>query len=79
MDSIREKIQEVFRNVFNKPDLVLTDDITTEDIEEWDSMAHLNLVIALEKCFGIKFATTEIPNMQSAGTIDSIIRQKLSQ
>lgn len=79
MDSIREKIQEVFRSVFNKPDLVLTDDITTEDIEEWDSMAHISVIIALEQSFNIKFATTEIPEMQSAGAIDSIIRQKLSQ
>ena len=79
MDSIREKIQEAFREVFDDPELVLTDDLTPMNIEQWDSMGHFNLMIALEKCFDIKFVTTEIPDMQSVGTIDSIIRQKLSQ
>ena len=77
MDSIREKTQEVFREVFGNSELVLADDLTPTDVEQWDSMGHLNLMIALEKCFGIKFTTTEIPEMQSVVAIVSLVKEKV--
>ncbi len=79
MDSVREKTQEAFREVFDRPELVLADDMAADDIEEWDSLGLINLVVALEESFNIKFATTEIPEMQSVGAIISLIREKVTE
>ena len=79
MDSVREKVQNAFREVFDSPELVLRDEMTPEDVEAWDSMGLINLVVALEEGFGIKFTTTEIPEMQSVGAILGLIREKVGQ
>ncbi len=79
MDSVQEKVQEAFREVFESPELVITDDMTADDIEAWDSLGLVNLIVALEDTFDIKFTTTEIPEMQSVGAILTIIRGKVPQ
>ncbi len=78
MDSVQEKVQEAFRDVFDDADLVLTDEMTADDVELWDSMGMVNLVVALEEGFDIKFDTNEIPEMQSVGAILGIIRGKVA-
>ena len=50
---ILAKVQEVFRDELEVEDLVLTDETTADDVEEWDSLSHVQLVVALEKAFGI--------------------------
>jgi len=65
MDAIREQLQEVFREVFKDPDLVLHDDMTADNIDGWDSLAHINLIIAVEKRLHVKFATAEISRLKS--------------
>lgn len=79
MDSVQEKVQEAFREIFDDADLVVTDEMTADDIEQWDSMGLVNLVVALEEGFDIKFSTTEIPEMQSVGAILTIIRRKVAE
>ena len=54
-DDILAKVQEVFRDELEVEDLVRTDETTADDVEEWDSLSHVQLVVALEKAFGIKF------------------------
>ncbi len=66
-DNIRERAQEIFREVFDDPALVLKDEMTAADVEGWDSLAHINLIIAIERKLGIKFATAEISRMKEAG------------
>jgi acyl carrier protein len=65
MEAIRKGLQEVFREVFNDPDLILEDNMTANDIYGWDSLAHINLIIAVEKRLGIKFATAEISRLKA--------------
>ena len=83
MDDIRDRAQEVFRNVFDDPEILLRDDLTAEDIPGWDSLAHINLIVAVEKRFKIKFATAEISNLkedgQNVGTFLALIGKKLSR
>lgn len=67
MSEVRERVQKVFRDVFEDPSLNLTDMMTAADIEGWDSLAHINLIIAVEKRLGIKFATAEISRMKEPG------------
>lgn len=79
MDSVQEQVQEVFREVFDDATLVLRDDMTADDIEAWDSLGLVNLIVALEDTFDIKFAATEISEMQSVGAILTIIQGKVPQ
>jgi acyl carrier protein len=68
MSDVREQVQDVFRDVFEDPALILQDNMTAEDVEGWDSLAHINLIIALEKRLSIKFATAEISRLKEDGS-----------
>jgi len=80
MEAIQNDVQDVFRNVFGDDGLVLRNDMTAEDVEGWDSLTHLNLIIALEKRLGIKFATAEISRLkddgQNVGNLIELVRSK---
>ena len=80
MDQIHDETQQVFRDVFDDPGLVLTDTMTAADVPGWDSLGHLNLVIALEKRFGIRFAAAEISRLkedgQNTGSLLALLRSK---
>jgi acyl carrier protein len=67
MESIRAELQDVFRQVFGDDDIVIADSTTADDIDGWDSLMHINLIIALQKRFGVKFATAEIAGLKSEG------------
>ena len=67
MEEIRERVQDVFREVFDDPTLVLNDRMTADDVDGWDSLAHINLMIAIEKRLGVKFATAEISRLKENG------------
>jgi acyl carrier protein len=74
--ALRSQIQQVFRDVFGLTDLVIYDSMTASDVEEWDSLTHINLVVALERSFKIKFTTGEISNLRNVGELTSLIRSK---
>jgi len=67
MDDIRDRAQDVFRQVFDDPQIVLRDEMTADDISGWDSLTHINLMVATEKRFKVKFATAEISKLKEAG------------
>lgn len=67
MQTYREQVQDVFRDVFDDPSLVLEDEMTSDDIPGWDSIAHINLIIAIERRFAIRFATAEISRLREDG------------
>jgi acyl carrier protein len=73
-------MEEIFRNVFGDQQLVLRDDMTANDVEGWDSLAHINLMIAVEKRFGVRFATAEISRLkgdgQTVGRLLDLVEQK---
>ena len=68
MTNILDGFQDVFRDVFDDPELVVTEQMTAEDVDGWDSLNHINLIIALERAFGIKFATAEISRLKDDGS-----------
>jgi acyl carrier protein len=67
IDETRSQVQLVFREVFSDDTLVLRDDMTANDVEGWDSLMHVNLIIAIEKRFGVRFATAEISRLNDHG------------
>jgi acyl carrier protein len=77
---IRSELQTVFRNVFGDDEITLRDEMTAADIDGWDSMMTINLMIAVEKRFKIKFAAAELANIkadgQNIGTLIALVAKK---
>jgi acyl carrier protein len=73
---ILAQVQDVFREELEVDDLVLTDETTADDVEEWDSLSHVQLVVALEKSFGIKFTSREILSWDNVGDLIDCIEKK---
>jgi len=74
---ILEKVQDIFRTVLDDEDIVLSEESNAEDIEEWDSLSHIQLIVAIEKTFGIKFTSLEIMKWNNVGEmVNSIIAKK---
>ena len=70
---ILAKVEDIFREELELDDLVLTDETTADDVEEWDSLSHVQLVAAMEEAFGIEFKSREILSWENIGDlIDSI-------
>jgi acyl carrier protein len=78
---VRAELQEIFRQVFDDPTIVLRDDMTAADVEGWDSVTHIDLLIAVERALGIKFATAEMSRLkepdQNIGSFIRLIETKL--
>ena len=76
-NEVMARVQEVFRDELELDDLVLTDETTADDVEEWESLSHVQLVVALEKAFGIKFTSREILSWDNVGDLVDCIGKKL--
>ena len=75
---IMEKIQDIFRDVFDDEELVVEDSTSSDDIEEWDSLSHIQLVVAVEKTFGLKLTSKEILSWEDVGEMADPIYAKLA-
>lgn len=67
MDDLRGQLVDIFRAVFGDPELVVTDATTAADIPGWDSLMHLDLMIAIERHFSITFASAEMSMLKAEG------------
>ncbi len=76
-ENLFEKLNEVFRDVFDDEDITVTETTTADDIEDWDSLEHINLMSAVEQEFGIKFTMGQIVTMKNVGEMATIILEKL--
>lgn len=77
-EEIFEKLQCVFRDVFDNNDIKLTLDTVAEDIDEWDSLSHIQLAKELEKAFNVKFSAQDILSWDNVGEMVETILLKLS-
>ncbi len=75
---IFEKINIIFREEFDDDSLVITDETNAEDIEDWDSLAHVDLVIAMENEFSMKFNVREVGNLSNVGQMVDLIESRLA-
>lgn len=64
-----EQLQKVFRSVFRDEQLIINDNTTAKDIKMWDSLTHLELIVSIEKEFGIQFSFTEVMQFDRVGDI----------
>lgn len=76
MSDTRERLQEIFQDVFDDDDLVLEDPMTAADVESWDSLNNVKLMVQAERAFGIKFQTSEVANLTNVGALIALIDSK---
>ena len=79
MDDILEQLQPIFQDILDQPDLVITRESNATNVEDWDSLAHINLVTTIEKHFKIKFALGELQELKNVGEMCDLIRIKLAR
>jgi len=75
---IRTRMTAIFRDLFDDESIVIRDEMTAADVDEWDSYNHINLVLAVEKSFAVRFTTSEIGNLANVGEFIGLVKTKLA-
>ncbi|MCH5252247.1 MAG: acyl carrier protein [Lachnospiraceae bacterium] len=77
---MENRVEEILREIMElDDDLVLTDDMSAESLEEWDSLASMQIVLTLEKEYAVKFDYEEIISMETIGDIKRVLANKLEK
>lgn len=74
---IYEKLISVFKDVFDDDSIEINDSTTSSDIEDWDSLEQIHLIVGIEKSFKIKFVLDEVANLKNVGEMVDLIEKKL--
>jgi len=77
-EKILEQLQPIFRDVFDDPRLSIVRESNAQTVEGWDSLAHINLVSAVEQEFAVRFALGELETLKNVGEMVDLIQTKLS-
>lgn len=73
---IYERLTNIFQDVFDDDEIKLSPMTMSEDIDDWDSLSHIRLIISVEKEFGISFTSAEIVDIANVGEFTSLIQRK---
>lgn len=76
---IYDELNAVFRQVLEDDSIELTPSTTADDVEGWDSMSHILIVVELEKRFGVKFHAAEMEELKNVGELASLLQAKLAK
>lgn len=76
-EEVSEALNEVFQDVFDDEDIRVNDATTAADIEDWDSLEHINLIVAVEKKFNIKFNMGEVNTFKNVGEMVDIVMTRI--
>lgn len=76
MNDLIQRLNEVFRDVFGDDSISVTPSTTSDDIEDWDSIEHINLIGAVESEFGMRFKMREVSGMKNVGEMIAIIQER---
>ena len=74
---ILKQVQDIFRDILDDENIILSDASTAEDIEDWDSLTHIQLIKTIEKNFSIRFTSREILSWNNVGEMLDCIKSKL--
>jgi acyl carrier protein len=74
---IYEKLTSVFHDVFDDDSLVLTPQLSADDVDEWDSLSHLRLILTVQKTFAVKLSAAEIGKLKNVGELVELIQAKV--
>jgi len=74
---IRAELQDVFRQVFNRPNLEIVDETTADDVTGWDSLKHIELIVSVESKFRVKFKTAEVSKLNNVGELIQKLAERI--
>lgn len=72
-EQVFEKVTEIFRDVFDDASLVIGDSTNSDDIEDWDSLEHIQLIVGMEKAFSVKFDIKTVNSLENVGQMVDLI------
>jgi acyl carrier protein len=76
MSDIFERLTPIFRDVFEDDNLMVTPELTAKDVDGWDSLSHIRLVLEVQKAFGVKFSAAQMANLKNVGELAELVRSK---
>ena len=79
MSDILDELQPIFQDIFEDDELLITAESSAATVEDWDSLAHITLIFAIEQEFEIKFALGELEAMKNVGDMVELMQTKLSE
>jgi acyl carrier protein len=79
IQEILDEVNGVFREVLDNDAITVLENTTADDVDEWDSLSHIQLVVSVEKHFRIRFTSSEINNFKNVGEMCQCIQSKLAQ
>ena len=76
--NIYEKLTEIFQDIFDNDDVIATPVLTADDVEEWDSLSHIRVIVTIEEEFDIKFSVSEIVELNNVAEMVALIESKVA-
>ena len=77
-ETILKDLEVIFQDIFDDEDIVLTEATNSDDIEDWDSLEQINLLVAIEKKYAIKFKLDDVAKLANVGDMVSLIEKMLA-
>lgn len=77
LTQIYSKLTEIFRDIFDDDSLQVTPELTAADVDEWDSLNHIRLVVSIERAFGMSFSAAQVGRLKNVGEFAELIVSKL--
>jgi acyl carrier protein len=74
---IYQRLTEIFQEIFDEDSIEVTPKLSADDVDGWDSLTHIRLVLTIEKAFKIKFSTSEIVKLENVGDMVALIQGKV--
>ena len=76
MTAVSDSILQIFKDVFDDPELTLGRETTANDVASWDSMMHVSLMLAVERHFKIRFSSSEVAGLRNVGELEDLVARK---
>ena len=77
-DDIKKSIQQIFRDIFDDEQLNISDETNAGDIEDWDSLEQINILVAIQREFTIKFSIDDVEKLENVGQTIDLVESKLT-
>jgi acyl carrier protein len=74
---IYERLTQLFQDIFDDDSISVTPELSAKDVDGWDSVTHIRLMLTVEKAFEIKFSTSEIGNLKNTGDLVTLIKARI--
>jgi acyl carrier protein len=74
---IYTRLAEIFEDIFDDDSIKVTSGLSAKDVDGWDSLTHIRLILTIEKAFKIKFSTSEIGELENVGDLVTLIKMRI--